>query len=215
MAYQFNGSSQYLSTTTTPITDGVGNVTLACWFNSSSSTTDQALIDIDRSDAAGRYILTVNGSMAGKPVMANSGNNSIISYAATTSGYSANTWTHAAGVFTGTSSRTAYINGGSAATNTTVHSFNGSPARLLIGGFFYSSLVLPFAGLMAEVAIWNAALTAEEVASLAAGFTPDQIRPQSLQFYAPLVRNLIDTRGGRTITNNNAATVATHPRVYT
>lgn len=63
--------------------------------------------------------------------------------------------------------------------------------------------------------MWNVALTDSENASLAAGFTPDQIRPQSLQFYAPLVRDLIDVRGGRTITNVNNATVAVHPRIIT
>ena len=67
---------------------------------------------------------------------------------------------------------------------------------------------------MAEVGIWNAALTAAEIASLAKGMTCDKIRPQNLVFYAPLVRDLIDAKGGRTITNNNAATVANHPRVY-
>lgn len=69
-------------------------------------------------------------------------------------------------------------------------------------------------GLIAEVGIWNAALTAAEIASLAKGMTCDKIRPQSLVFYAPLVRDLIDAKGGRTITNNNGATVANHPRVY-
>jgi len=66
-----------------------------------------------------------------------------------------------------------------------------------------------------EIGFWNVALTASEIASLAAGFTPDQIRPQSLQFYTPLVNNLIDVRGGLAITNNNGASVANHPRVYT
>lgn len=66
----------------------------------------------------------------------------------------------------------------------------------------------------AEVGIWNAALTASEVASLAKGMTCDKVRPQSLVFYAPLVRDLNDQKGGLTITNNNAATVAAHPRVY-
>ena len=66
----------------------------------------------------------------------------------------------------------------------------------------------------AEVGIWNAALTAAEIASLAKGMTCDKIRQQSLVFYAPLVRNLQDVKGGLTITNNNAATVANHPRVY-
>ena len=70
-------------------------------------------------------------------------------------------------------------------------------------------------GQVGEVGVWNVALTAAEIASLAKGVTCDKVRPQSLVFYAPLVRELIDVRGGRTITNNNTATVAVHPRVYT
>ena len=68
--------------------------------------------------------------------------------------------------------------------------------------------------MIAEVGIWNAALSAAEIASLAKGMTCDKVRPQSLVFYAPLVRDLIDQKGGRAITNNNGATVANHPRVY-
>jgi hypothetical protein len=68
--------------------------------------------------------------------------------------------------------------------------------------------------LIAEVGIWNAALTADEIASLADGMTCDKVRPQSLVFYVPLVRDLQDVRGGLSITNNNTATVANHPRVY-
>ena len=67
---------------------------------------------------------------------------------------------------------------------------------------------------MAEIGIWSAALSAAEIASLAKGMTCDKVRPQSLVFYAPLVRDLIDQKGGLTITNNNGATVAAHPRVY-
>jgi hypothetical protein len=66
----------------------------------------------------------------------------------------------------------------------------------------------------AEVGIWNAALTAAEIASLAKGMTCDKVRPQNLVFYVPLVRDLIDQKGGLVITNNNGATVANHPRVY-
>jgi hypothetical protein len=69
-------------------------------------------------------------------------------------------------------------------------------------------------GQIAEVGIWNAALTAAEVASLAKGMTCDKVRPQNLVFYAPLVRDLNDQKGGLTITNNNGATVAAHTRVY-
>ena len=69
-------------------------------------------------------------------------------------------------------------------------------------------------GRLAEVGIWNAALTAAEIASLAKGMTCDKIRPQNLVFYAPLVRDINDQKGGLTITNNNGAAVANHPRIY-
>jgi hypothetical protein len=67
---------------------------------------------------------------------------------------------------------------------------------------------------IAEVGIWSVALTAAEIASLAKGMTCDKIRPQSLVFYTPLVRDLNDQKGGIAITNNNGATVANHTRVY-
>ena len=69
-------------------------------------------------------------------------------------------------------------------------------------------------GRIGEVGIWSAALNADEVKALSRGMTCDKVRPQSLVFYAPLVRNLQDLKGGLTITNNNTATVAAHPRVY-
>jgi hypothetical protein len=40
------------------------------------------------------------------------------------------------------------------------------------------------------------------------------VRSRDLSFYAPMVRNLQDLRGGLAITNNNTATVADHPRIY-
>jgi hypothetical protein len=69
-------------------------------------------------------------------------------------------------------------------------------------------------GSLAEVGIWNAALTAAEVLSLARGMSPSLIRPQSLTIYAPLVRDLIDKKSGLTITNNNGSTVSNHTRIY-
>jgi hypothetical protein len=68
-------------------------------------------------------------------------------------------------------------------------------------------------GLLAEHAVWNVGLTQADATALAKGFTPDQVRPQSLVFYAPLVRELRDLRGGLAITAANSPTVANHPRV--
>jgi len=49
---------------------------------------------------------------------------------------------------------------------------------------------------------------------LSKGYIPQFVRPEKLQFYAPLVRDLTDIRKGVTITNNNTATVIQHPRMY-
>ena len=43
--------------------------------------------------------------------------------------------------------------------------------------------------------------------------TCDKIRPQSLVYYTPLIRDIQDLARGMTLTNTNS-TVANHPRVY-
>jgi hypothetical protein len=73
----------------------------------------------------------------------------------------------------------------------------------------YSSVVGSyFTGDISHAAIWSAALSVDELKSLAVGFSPRRIRPQSLVFYAPLIRDVYDYKGGATITLTGAATVA-------
>jgi hypothetical protein len=220
MAYEFNGTNQYLQVGSAVVT--AAPLTMACWFNSDSIIVSQVLVSITNSGTAGgitRFALLAAGAVTGDPVRAIasdiSNNNGI---AETTSGYSANTWHHAAGVFTSNSNRSVYLDGGNSATDTT----SITPTllnRTNIGAQFLQSVGGTSGngftdGRLAEVGIWSAALAAAEIASLAKGMTCDKVRPESLVFYAPLVRDLQDISGGLTITNNNAATVATHPRVY-
>ncbi len=165
-----------------------------------------------------RFLLQAAGHIAGDPVATNYIDQSATGFRAdTTSGFSSNTWTHACGVHASASSRTAYVNGGSSGSNTSVATLSNTGINSVLVGA-QSNLTFPTtsytSGFIAEVGIWNAALTAGEIASLAKGMACDKVRPQSLVFYAPLVRNLVDPRGGITITNNNGATVANHPRVY-
>lgn len=63
----------------------------------------------------------------------------------------------------------------------------------------------------AEVAAWNAALSAAEIASLAAGFSPGKIRLGSLAAYLPLIGPVMDLRGNAWTTTG--ASEQTHPRV--
>jgi len=212
MAYDFNGTNQRLSIASSPVT--ATPLTLACWFNSDTVAANQRLIHLFGSTGNDYYDLATRGADAGDPVSAivNSQNAGQIEIVSTSTGYSANTWHHACGVFTNSASRTAYIDAGSAVTGTVTSVPLIAPNALQIGSF--STNIQYMNGRIAEVGIWNAALTAGEIASLARGMTCDKVRPQSLVFYAPLVRDLIDAKGGLTITNNNGATVANHPRVY-
>ena len=210
MAYSLNGSNQYLSANA-PVNGTAKPFTLACWFNSTTTTANQYLVTL--CPASGNaWGISAHGAVAGDPIIAL---HTSTLEAKTTTGYSANTWTHACGVFSAATSRTAHINAGSSNTTTGAEGSALAATNIIIGSIRFNGAFSQYLnGLIAEVGVWNAALTADEIASLADGMTCDKVRPQSLVFYAPLVRDLVDVKGGLTITNNNTATVANHPRVY-
>jgi hypothetical protein len=85
-------------------------------------------------------------------------------------------------------------------------------ARTNSSGAYNASLDAFWAGQLAEAAVWSVQLSDAEIASLAAGVPALLVRPQSLTFYAPLVRSLNELRTVRTITATGA-TVSDHPRV--
>jgi hypothetical protein len=212
MAYDLNGTNQHLNASA-PIDCQTKPFTLACWFNSDTITDNQYLVSIGSNNDA--WAITAHGNIAGDPVLCIQTGVAGTSWAASTAGYSQSAWQHVCGVFTSTSSRTVYLNGGNNATNTVLESGRAAATRLDIGVTRFSNAFTQYTnGRIAEVGIWNTDLTAAEIASLAKGMTCDKVRPQSLVFYAPLVRDLVDVKGGLTITNNNTATVANHPRVY-
>jgi hypothetical protein len=69
-------------------------------------------------------------------------------------------------------------------------------------------------GAFAELSMWNDVITEEQILSLSKGFTAIKIAPQSLIFYAPLVRDIQDVRLG-TVLSNTDTTISDHPRIYT
>lgn len=215
MAYEFNGTSQDFTTSVSPVTGTP--LTMACWFNADNVTAWQQLVAVYSSTASNRpYMgLFLRGDLAGDPVQAGAFTGGAFISADTTAGYATGTWSHACAVYTSTSSRTVYLNGGnSATTTTTVSAFTPNALRVAVFINSFGTKQFWFDGRMAEVGIWNIALSATDVASLAAGVSCRLVRPDALVFYAPLIRDLLDARGGIAVTNNNAATVAVHPRIY-
>jgi hypothetical protein len=213
MAYNFTAaSSQFVSTGSTPL---IGTpVTIACNFYRKTNTSGHVLFAIDNGTNAATGITVISLPPASNVLLATSNDGSGARSAQTTATYQLNTWNHACGVFSNTSNRTVYLNGGNNVTNTVTSNVTNQ-SNISIGARYIGGVVGLFADiLIAEVGIWNAALTAAEIASLAKGMTCDKVRPQSLVFYAPLIRNLQDTKGGRIITPVNSPIVAAHPRVY-
>jgi hypothetical protein len=210
MAYQFTAaSSQHMSVASAPVTNVP--MTLACRANfSAAGSGNWVLMSVGQSGSPSHraVLLRTSGTLNAQSVGTADVRATSPSILTTATDY------HAAAVFESTTSRAIYINGaveGSNAGTSTLNTLNdfliGARRNNGTAGLFMD-------GTLAEVGIWNAALTDAEIASLAAGMTCDKVRPQSLVFYAPLVRDLVDVKGGLTITNNNGATVANHPRVY-
>ena len=211
MAYDFNGTNQRIEVSSAPVTDAP--CTMSCWFNANNITASHGLITLTASANSSNYLtLYANGAAAGDPIQCIDSGPSAGGTASSATGFSSGTWHHACGTRTGISNRIAYIDGVAGTAN------NGTAAVAGINQFNIGSFKTQannwLVGRIAEVAIYNVALTAAEVASLAKGMKASRIRPQNLVFYAPLVRELIDIDSALTLTNQNSATVATHPRIY-
>lgn len=219
MAYDFDGSTQWLSTSTVPVSGFP--LTLACWFNVADVTNVHNLMGISDSTVNTQgYFLAARGNATGDPVSARYVPNTFVN-ADTSTGFSANTWHHGCAVFAGKDDFRAYIDGGSEGSNTAASDVSGTMDNISIGRLTRSTPQNYTTGLIAECAIWDVALTAAQVSVLADGRAPSNLAPSSLVFYAPIVRALHDQIQARSITNNGSTPVADHvavirkrPRTY-
>ncbi len=213
MAYSFNGSNQYISSTTTPVT--AVPITISAWFYGSSTAISNGIISPTNSSGSDSFRLQAVQSSIGQTVRGGSfATGFTTGNANTTTTWSATVWNNASVVFASSTSRTVYLNNGGAGTNTTSNTPSGID-RLLIGVLINASALFNYiSGYLAEIGVWNVSLNADELSALNKNISPELIRPQSLVFYSPLIRNLIDVRQGRALVNNNTATVIQHPRIY-
>jgi len=189
-------------------------LTMACWFN--------------RSAAQAQVIMAVgtgaNGSRAGTWLDAGNYSNfvvsnstgSVTSNVAITTATTAGVWYHLVGVTSSTTSRLAYLNGTASSTATTSVTMD-TPDYIDLGTRTVGGTKAAyFSGRLADCAVWDAALTQDEVTSLYKGMSPLHIRPANLKFYAPLWGNAspeINLCGG-TVTLGNSPTKYDHPRIY-
>jgi hypothetical protein len=204
MAYAFSAaSSRHLTTNSAPVTETP--LTMCAWFNTFSGGVAQGIMSLSNTSNGQFFRMALDGSSR---VIANAGFNVSVSAA-----YTSGLWAHSAAVFESSVSRQAYLNGVAGSANTTSFTPTGI-SSVFIGANSLTSVAAPNNGRIAECGIWNAVLTSDEIAALSRGLAPDKVRPQSLVFYAPLIRDLVDLRGGLALTNINGATATEHPRIY-
>ena len=203
MAYQFAAaSSQYLRATSSPLGTGqLGDHTIALWVKGAAASPNNTnVFSISRSSETGGinnpaifiqnangavlYFIRGNASEVGNGYISISGGTAFD-----------DTLRHVCARLSSTTANV-YVDGSSVAT-ATVGSIPAQTGmdRLGVGALVRGNVSGFYNGQAAEVGIWNVALTAAEIASLAKGMTCDKVRPQSLVFYAPLVRDLIDYKG--------------------
>ncbi|MHA2201268.1 MAG: LamG-like jellyroll fold domain-containing protein [Candidatus Thorarchaeota archaeon] len=148
-------------------------LTLAAWFNFANTTNHQAIISLNTLTKGARqsefYEILAQGAVGGDPIRALVvGENDQFRWADSTSGYSANTWHHACGVFASETSRAAYIDGGNKGTNSD-DTGNVLVENTCIGAAYRQEgaegpqIISPSDGLVSGACIWNRVLSDAEV----------------------------------------------------
>lgn len=180
MARDFNGTDQYLSVdaagaTTYPLT-------IMCWAWWDVGPTG-TLISIGDKDTADHYDALQLNTASNILWAISAGTGGAASSDGT--GMTGSTWHHAAGVFASDASRIAYVDGSAAVTDT----FSVTPNardRVAVAARADNSLGTRLDGRVAEVALWNIALSGAEIASIVAGASPISVQASALVGYWPL-----------------------------
>jgi len=213
MSRSFDGTSGNHLNVETPVVTAPP-FSMFAWYYSTSASGNQTLISIGGQNAAFTeargFALTIGFS-------AGSGENSVVAEsrqhntrpkAKTSVAPTANVWQNGCGVWAGIADRRAFLNGGSKGTNATSQAVTAADLKRTAVGLTrelgnFSGMV----GQIAHPAIWNVALTDDEVAMLAAGISPLRVRPEALVMYLPYLGRdgpEIDIINARTLTVTGA-----------
>jgi len=222
MALSFvSGSQQYLSKSAALFSGSSTdyNFSLSAWVKPASRHTGSIIGADAGSGNSGRFALfTQNGKFAARRKS---------SYIMQTSQFATDNtdWFHVLGVWQ-YNSRALYVNGvnvasepgnklGGGQAGTTNISLDPTAGTTFYIGRDHSGKY--FNGVIAEAAAYSVYLSAGDIASLAAGFSPSMVRPESLIGYWPLggavSNDYADPFGQHTLTPTNTPTAADHPRI--
>ena len=191
---------------------------ISAWANPDNITANHTPAGVfdDAASAVDALYLSFAGATGGDPVQAISASSGTFAVASSTAGFSAGSWQHGCAVFAATNSRAAYYNGANKGTNTTSNTPSGI-SRTILGKFNSNSTNASTDFVLAEVGMWNVALTDDEALTLSQGFSPLLVRPQSLVAYWPLYGRAGASGGEESwvgafpLTHANSPAVVDHP----
>lgn len=220
MARQFNGSSDVLELASAAIVTAYP-FTISAWFHldqlPSTAGDEMAIFQID--DGTGNLnFWTLRADDTADKLQFNSRlNGGTVGVAETANSVSATAWQHAFVIAASATDRTAVLNGdtGNEGTDTS----NVTPAsidRTQIGRQGVQNNF--FDGRLAEVAVWNIALTEAEGVALSKRFSPALIRPGSIVAYWKIIGRLSPEPnywdGGNNLAVTGTAVAEHSPIIY-
>lgn len=214
MALLFNdASSQYFYTSTVPVTSVPFSISF--WFYPDDVSISYGTVGFFNTGDDNQYAtINVAGAVAGDPLRGFYRNGASLSTFDASTGVSVNTWQHACAVFTSSTSRTIYINGGSAGSDTTSVAFP-TFNNFCIGAWRRTSTTSFMSGRLDDIGVYDVALTATDVLTLSKGYSPLMVRPESLLTYVPLnYTTPVDLTGGASFTASGSPSLSINPRLY-
>jgi hypothetical protein len=187
MARSFNGSGDF-GTIPQAVTTvyAAGNIqSVACWFKGSAI---QSCVRLQGSGGWQTILAWSSGTSGGIPlcILQNDGGTGGLNWAGAGAPTSPQDglWHHLLSAWQRNVTWTLYLDGVNVASRAAVDGPLADPSSSTrLGGYSGSEYTN---GSVADVAIWQAALTATEAAALARGARPNTIRPASLTFWVPL-----------------------------
>ncbi len=178
-----SASSQYLAAPTAVFTSTPA--TIGALVNTGDVSVNGCVVSVgDTAGAADWHMLQLDGAALDN-ITANTRATTTVS-AKTTITFTGGVWHSAVGVWVSSSSRLVYIDGGSEGTD----SGDRSPAGLdatTIGALRRGPAVNFFSGRIGPVAIWGAALSAQDGVSHAAGMWPPFLEADKLTMFVPML----------------------------
>jgi len=163
--------------------DITGDITLSIWVRTNAPTSERKVF-AKWADAGSQFSYLLSILSNGRAQFATfTGGTDIV---AGTTDLDDDDWHHIAGTYDGSNIRV-YVAGVEENSAAASGSINSTTAPVRIGaGSGGSGTEEPYDGGAGHGAIWDAALTAQEIASLANGVSPLRIRRDSLKSYPPL-----------------------------